>query len=170
MNLVYISGKYTDAKPANVKKNVVIAKNAAVSLWKTGMFSVICPHKNTESMEKHASYDCFLKGDLEQIKHCDFMLVLPNWKSSKGTKVEMAFAKKNGIPLFFSEKALLQGVSDLCYGIGKNVKCSLCNKVRKIGPGLKKDNFVCKQCSDVVIQVMAKHLSEKFTVVPKLKD
>jgi len=38
--------------------------------------------------------------DLEELKNCDAMILVPGYEESKGVKGEMEFAAKNDIPIF----------------------------------------------------------------------
>lgn len=96
MKLVYISGKYRGASHNEVYENIQTARRHAVTLWECG-YAVICPHLNTQFMEGLCSEKKFLKGDLVILSKCDYIYMLPNWKDSKGARVEYKFAKDHGI-------------------------------------------------------------------------
>lgn len=55
----------------------------------------------------HIDVETYYRHDLEWLGLCDCMLVLPDWKNSKGVKAEIEFAKKKGIPIYFSKEELV---------------------------------------------------------------
>lgn len=100
MKLIYLAGPITAATNDAWWENIMRARTAAKELWKLG-FSVICPHLNTAFMDGYADRECFIQGDLEQIRRCDGVVVLPQWEQSKGTWGEVELARELGKALFF---------------------------------------------------------------------
>ncbi len=96
--IIYISGKYTTG---DINENIAEARKVAIQLWGNG-FTVICPHLNTANFEKDckATYDDYIKGDLDILTKCDVILMLPSWNESNGAKIEMEYALDNNIPVF----------------------------------------------------------------------
>jgi len=96
--LVYVAGKYS----GNVTENIEIAKKVAIELWSKG-HSVICPHTNSGFFENGSSitYDMFLNGYLEIMRRCDVIIMLENWKDSKGATIEYNYAKELKKPIYF---------------------------------------------------------------------
>ena len=112
MKLIYIAGKYTGVTYAEVEKNIIDARRAAIDLlskkWEKGFFPVT-PHLNTahfESMREivfcNIDYDFWLKGTKEILKRCDGILLLENWIYSSGAIEEKKYAEKLGIPIYYS--------------------------------------------------------------------
>lgn len=86
--IVYVSGKYTADTYDGRQKNIEIARDFTIKLWKKG-YSVICPHLNTANLDEEGiDWTTFINGDLEQVRRSDIMFMLPNWKESKGAKIE----------------------------------------------------------------------------------
>ncbi len=97
MKLIYLSGKITDTNRFKFWRNLYVAWKKAKELSKK--YAVICPHINGFGFK--LSYDRYMAIDKAFIKRCDAVYVLPNWKTSKGCKIEIAFAKKHNIPVKF---------------------------------------------------------------------
>jgi hypothetical protein len=97
--LIYVAGKYT----GNVDENIAAARQVAIALWEKG-HAVICPHLNTAHMEKDCkvSWEDYLKGDFNMISRCDALVMLENWKDSRGATMEAAYATSLGIPIYYA--------------------------------------------------------------------
>jgi hypothetical protein len=65
----------------------------AVEYWKKG-YAVICPHLNTHDFDDEVSYEDVLAGDLEIVRRCDVIVMLPDWENSNGAKQEYEEAKR----------------------------------------------------------------------------
>jgi len=96
--LVYVSGKYSDRDEWSVDCNIHYAKLVAVQLWDMG-YAVLCPHANAGRMGFGA--DVFLEGDMVMLERSDLVVMLPNWESSHGAKLEHHLALKLGIPVYY---------------------------------------------------------------------
>lgn len=101
--IIYISGKYTDKTPEKVRNNIEFAKKTAITLWNKG-YKCICPHLNTGffEIETSATHEDFLDLDFRLISTSDAVFMLPNWKTSDGSKQEKAHAVKTGIPVVYN--------------------------------------------------------------------
>ena len=101
--LVYLAGPIRPKDGKTMEQNVAEAKEVALSLWQAG-YTVICPHANTDLpislADKAAEENVWLNGDLEILARCNALIVLPNWRGSKGTEGELSFANKRGIPVY----------------------------------------------------------------------
>jgi hypothetical protein len=100
----YIAGPYRAHCEYQVKQNIRFAEDIAVQLWHFG-FVPICPHLNTSFFggAYGLSDDVWLKGDLAILDGCKFVVVLPGWRFSEGTKGEIARAVENGQPVYYWE-------------------------------------------------------------------
>jgi len=106
MKLIYVSGPYRAPHLSGVLNNIRVAEDWANELWKLGL-AVICPHKNTAFMDgvidpvdSDRDAESIIRGDLEMIRRCDAIFMLPNWQKSKGAKVELAEAIIRGKHVF----------------------------------------------------------------------
>lgn len=94
MKLLYVAGKYCDSRGEWYQHlNIELAKRVARHFWYKG-FAVICPHANTAFMgdSQKSNWDMWIKGDLEILKRCDGIVLLPNYQDSPGAMVEYRFA------------------------------------------------------------------------------
>jgi nucleoside 2-deoxyribosyltransferase len=97
--LIYVAGKYT----GNVDENIAAARTVAIALWEKG-HAVICPHLNSAHMEQDckATWEDYLKGDFNMISRCDALVMVENWKDSKGAQMEHEYALSLGIPIYYA--------------------------------------------------------------------
>jgi len=105
MKLVYVAGPFRGPNHWAIAENIRRAEALALEVWRLGA-SCICPHLNTAHFQGVLPDDVWLEGDLEQVKRCDAVLVVPGWENSKGTKGEIEFAAAHGIPVFFDLSSL----------------------------------------------------------------
>lgn len=98
MTLAYLAGPYRSKDGIwGVKRNVEAAMSVARELWKQG-YSVICPHANTALMDGPDIPDAvFLEGDIEMLRRCDLIVMLPGWERSAGASVEHQVAREIGL-------------------------------------------------------------------------
>jgi hypothetical protein len=100
--LIYVAGPYSDWRgPWFVKQKVRGAEWVAVKLMQAG-FAVICPHTMTHNWDGTVDYQGFIDRDLEIVKRCDAVMLLPGWRTSNGAQAEKAQADFHGIPVFES--------------------------------------------------------------------
>lgn len=99
MKLAYVAGPYRAASESAVVRNIRNAEHIAVKLWQDG-YAVICPHKNTALFGGLAPDDVWLKGDIEMMRRCDLVVLVPGWEASSGTNAEVQEAKSAGIPVY----------------------------------------------------------------------
>jgi len=104
MKIIFIAGPYIgDGNKENIEKNIRYAEKYQIALANAGV-GFFCPHNHTEHFEEkaNASDEFYRELDREILKRaCDGIMVVPGWEISEGTKLEIEFAKKNNIPLFF---------------------------------------------------------------------
>jgi hypothetical protein len=103
MYTIYVAGPYSSNwklfKKINILINIFKARKVAKKLWKCG-YTVVCPHSNTAFFD-NISYEIFIEGYINILKKCDILIVLPNYKNSKGTIAEIITAKSNLIPQWY---------------------------------------------------------------------
>ena len=63
-------------------------------------FAVVCPHSNSAFMDRCASDTAFLRGDIEMLKRCDAIVLMPGFKKSTGAVEEYFAAQTHNIPKF----------------------------------------------------------------------
>lgn len=87
MEKIYIAGRVTGLKPDTVRKNF----SRAEKYWESRGFIVANPTKlcNKKWSWLRCMYVC-----LRNLAKCDFVYFMPNYKKSRGAKIELWFAKK----------------------------------------------------------------------------
>ena len=111
--IVYIAGPYRGVSHDRhsyeaIAKNIATATAAAAWCANHGI-GYFCPHMNSAHMELLApdvDPSFWLEMDLMFLEHCDAVLLLPNWRASKGTVAEVQAAREKGLPIFKSREAL----------------------------------------------------------------
>lgn len=108
MRVVYIAGPYAgpthDGKSYyEISRNILEAREWAKRVIEAGAFP-FTPHLNSYHMELDVgrSADWWREADLEILRRCDAILLIPGWQESKGAKMEYEFALANHIPLLYS--------------------------------------------------------------------
>jgi nucleoside 2-deoxyribosyltransferase len=104
MKTIYISGPMSNIPNSNLE-----AFDEAEKQLKQLGFNVLNPHKICEElnirffeMGKIPEYEDYLKEDIIQmLSKCDTVLVLPGWRGSKGSKLEIANAIACGLDVVF---------------------------------------------------------------------
>lgn len=98
MKLIYTAGPYS----GDVERNIFIARSYAIRLWGLG-YGVICPHTNSAYFDEVGKvmgvtlgYETFMAGDIEMVKRCDAIFLLPNWGKSAGAVREWEAAVTSG--------------------------------------------------------------------------
>ena len=105
MKVIYIAGPFRGPNHWAIAENIRNAERAALEVWRMGA-AAICPHANTAHFQDAAPDDIWLKGDLEILRRCDGILMLPTYKESKGATAEMQEALTLGMPVFFDHTQL----------------------------------------------------------------
>lgn len=103
MKLAYTAGQYRNPELYGVVTNIRRAELVAIELWRLGI-PTICPHKNTALLDGSlypGDSDVWLKGDLEMLRRCDCVVMIPGWEQSEGAKAEKEFAVEHNIPIFY---------------------------------------------------------------------
>lgn len=100
MKLAYVAGPYRAKTPLDILKNVHAAGEVALKYWRLG-YAVICPHKNTALFDGQADDDVWLKGDIEMLRRCDVVVMMANWRESRGATAEHAIAIAHNIPIIY---------------------------------------------------------------------
>ncbi len=99
MKLIYTAGPYRAATPYDVRRNIERARDVAAALWRMG-WAVVCPHANSAHLDGVVPEERFLEGDLEMLRRCDALVLIPGWHVSEGSRAEKAEAERHGIPVY----------------------------------------------------------------------
>ena len=112
MHIVYISGPISNGgkdSSSVMKNNRAKAKTLAMKLWNIKDIYVICPHLNSpwesadEFSETGMAYAEMISKDCEILKKCDCVIMMKDWETSKGSKLEYEYAINNKIPVFHED-------------------------------------------------------------------
>ena len=103
--IVFISGAYRGATISDVSDNIATARKYAVKYWKMG-YTVICPHLNSAFMDGIVPDSSFLDGDLEMLRRCDCIVMIPNYHLSSGAVKELDFARSHNIEIIHDKEVL----------------------------------------------------------------
>lgn len=101
LKVVYIAGPYRVATERGVAENIRRAGDLALEVWRAGMVA-LCPHMNTALFGGACPDEVWLLGDLELMRRCDAILLVPGWRQSNGTIAEVSLARREGMPIFES--------------------------------------------------------------------
>jgi len=99
---VYIAGPYRADTPEGVDVNIAMAREAMALLLQAG-HTPFCPHSMTARFERdypNIPDDRYLETDLEWLRFCDGILMLPGWQQSSGSRREFELAREMGLDLF----------------------------------------------------------------------
>jgi hypothetical protein len=109
MKLAYVAGPYRARTIVGIVVNILRARKVANKLWKMG-YAVICPHSNSALFDGAAPVQNFLQGDLQMLKLCEVIVLVPGWERSSGTWDEVAYAVNNNILIRYwpADKELLK--------------------------------------------------------------
>lgn len=105
MRLAFISGPYRAATPSGIVQNIRNAERVAIEYWRKG-YAVICPHKNTALFDGLAPDSVWLSGDLEMLRRCDVVVMIPGWKASSGAINEESLALNLGKEIHYLDDNL----------------------------------------------------------------
>lgn len=95
----YIAGKYRAPTMRGIHENIERARACAADFWAAGA-APLTPHTNSAFLDGVCPDAHFLAGGLVLLERCDFLVLLPGWKDSEGTKTERVHALAHGMPVF----------------------------------------------------------------------
>lgn len=95
---VYISGKITGLPIYESRLYFLTAKVYLECLKHT----VINPF-DLKPFLGIKTYFCYMISDLWNLMFCDAIYMLPNWKESRGARIENAFAKLLGLKIIYQK-------------------------------------------------------------------
>jgi hypothetical protein len=107
MKVVYIAGPFRCPSLAcpgqqdhfGIHQNVTRAMALALEVWRLGAVA-LCPHGNTFCLQHSAPDSVWLEGDMELMRRCDAVLMVPGWSDSRGAIAERLHARERGMPVF----------------------------------------------------------------------
>jgi hypothetical protein len=107
--IIYISGKYSGKTKEETTRNIEQARLMAAKVWELG-YPCLCPHTNTMHFEDicNCEYNDYIEGDLHLLSKCDGILMLDNYESSNGAKIELDFARAREMSVYYSLEELRQ--------------------------------------------------------------
>lgn len=102
MRLIYVSGAYRAPTVRRVVENIRRAEEVALAFWRAG-WAAFCPHLNTALFDGAAPDETWLAGDLEILRRCDAICMLPGWEHSAGAAAEKQQAEQDGLAVYYWE-------------------------------------------------------------------
>lgn len=118
MKLIYIAGPYTALTKEWIEVNILKAEEVGQQVLERGHIPII-PHKITGMWHEHRRFrdwahkDWMEKFCLPLLSRCDAMLLMDNWRVSRGTRFEKLFAEEKGIEIFYSIFDIPSPVKDI---------------------------------------------------------
>lgn len=104
--VLYVIGPYRAATVREVVENIRRAEAVALKYWQLG-YVVICPHTNSALFDGAISDEVILRGDIEIMKRCDGVVILPGWQSSAGSIGEIKVAVERRLRIIFEDDAYM---------------------------------------------------------------
>ena len=107
---VYVAGAISAPSIEKGIENIRKGIAAGAELLNWG-YSPYVPHLdyqyNLVQTVVHIDVETYYKHDLEWLKNCDCMLVLPGWENSKGVNAEIEYAESLSMPIYFTKEDLI---------------------------------------------------------------
>jgi len=106
MKIVFIAGPYFgDGTVETIEKNIREAEKYQIALA-SAQVGFFCPHNHTEHFSSGkgatAPEQFYYDLDFEFLKRiADALLAMPTWETSKGAVKEIAWAKEQGMKIFY---------------------------------------------------------------------
>jgi nucleoside 2-deoxyribosyltransferase len=112
-HIAYVAGDYTAKTIEERNENIARADRVGRELLAKG-YAVIVPHNMTRDWEfdERFTHDDFMESDLALLERAHIMVLsTPDWTRSKGTCIEVDFARENGITIY-ADVALVPDACD----------------------------------------------------------
>ena len=104
--VVYVAGIYSTGtnSPRVRLRRLQYLSTVCREVAKMGVLVYSPVHDTSwDANEKEFPYEFFIYGDLVKMRRmCDAVLFTKGWKKSDGCRIEHIFAKKLGLPVFYS--------------------------------------------------------------------
>jgi hypothetical protein len=137
MKIAYVAGPYRAKTIRGIVENINKAEAVALELWKLG-FMVFCPHKNSGLFDGDIPDENFLDGDIELMKRCDLVVMIPDWEKSTGAVNEKKIAEEVKIPVFYWPVDMEKLATLVIQNINKD--SIVCNELIKLQNKKKQEN------------------------------
>jgi hypothetical protein len=111
---VFISGPFRGLDTWAVTQNINRAEEIAFQVLSMGHVAV-CPHTMYRNFDRTLTDAFWLEVGLELLSSCDCVLVCPGWEQSVGTLGEIASARADNKPVFYSIEELREGATKIRY-------------------------------------------------------
>jgi hypothetical protein len=122
LQVAYLAGPYrsyvdSEGRRHSIAENVRTAGRHGIEVWKRGYVALV-PHTLTYLDPKQQRRDgglanidpeVFMEGELELVRRSDLVVMLPEWRHSRGAIAERAFAEEIGKPVLEWDE-FLEGV------------------------------------------------------------
>lgn len=95
MKKVYISGQITGLDPDIAQMWFDKAELLLVQLGHKVVNPMNLPHDHA------GTWADYMKDDIEALRGCDAIMILPNWTESRGAKIEFQIAKFYGMEIYY---------------------------------------------------------------------
>ena len=102
MKFVYIAGPYSGPEYLTIDRHISNARQAAAWCAEHDI-GYFCPHLNSahfDAIVPDVPVGWWYDMDLHFLAACEAILVLPGWRESNGTLVELGVAKSLAMPVF----------------------------------------------------------------------
>lgn len=121
--LIYIAGPYAASVLRTLEANIRVARAAAEYVLAAGGYPVT-PHLLTGGMEDIPGMprrpdEYYYAATLELLRRCDAVLLLPDWRQSRGAVAEHAEAQRLGLPVYDWDQGGLYGLADWIEELGR---------------------------------------------------
>lgn len=107
MPVVYVAGRYRGPTEWDVSLHIHEARLLGMAVAKEGG-SPLIPQSNTSFMGGALPDQFWLDATLAQLRKCDAVITVHNWRESTGAQAEVLEALRLGIPVFHELGALAE--------------------------------------------------------------
>ena len=99
MKLVYLAGKFRGENAWQIECNVRLIESLGLQVARLGCVPVM-PHTQYRFFQGTLPDKFWLTATLELLRHCDAILLAPEWSQSKGARAELREARRLRLPIF----------------------------------------------------------------------
>jgi Domain of unknown function (DUF4406) len=109
--VLYVIGPYRAKTIREIVENIRRAEAVALKYWQKG-YVVICPHTNSALFDGAITDEVILQGDIEIMKRCDGVVILPGWQKSSGSIGEIKVAVEMRLQILWEDGAYQVGCEE----------------------------------------------------------